>query len=46
VIQRVEQIATSEGVKGLKMSNNSGKILYDSSWIAGVDHNEDDKDKY
>jgi len=46
VIQRVEQIASSEGMKGLKMTNNSGKILYDSSWIAGVHDNEEDDENH
>jgi hypothetical protein len=42
VIKKVEQLAASEGMKGLKMKTNSGKILYDSSWIAGVDYRKEE----
>jgi hypothetical protein len=52
IITLVNTIATADGMpEGLKITNRFGTILYDSSWIAGVDHkdnedqdHEDDQD--
>jgi hypothetical protein len=42
VIKMVHHIAKSDGVpKGLKITNNTGQVLYDSTWIAGVDYDEE-----
>jgi hypothetical protein len=42
VIKMVHHIAISDGVpKGLKITNNTGQVLYDSTWIAGVDYDEE-----
>ena len=41
VIDVVHAMATSEGMPdGLKIETKSGIILYDSSWIAGVDYDD------
>ncbi len=50
IITHVHVLAALEQVpEGLKMSNRTGKVFYDSAWIAGVDYNnepfEDDRDK-
>jgi hypothetical protein len=42
LIKQVEKLAASEGMKGLKKMTNSGKILYDSSWIAGVNYRKEE----
>jgi hypothetical protein len=48
IIKLVHTIAKQEEMpKGLKISNRYGTVLFDSSWIAGVEYNEDlfeDKD--
>ena len=44
IINEVEQWAADDGMKGLVLRTKSGEILYDSSWIAGVDYNEEDDD--
>jgi hypothetical protein len=45
IIELVHQMATNDEMKdGLKIATKSGQILYDSSWIAGVDYEEDDDD--
>ena len=30
---------------GIKIANRTGRILYDSAYIAGVDYSEDDDDE-
>jgi hypothetical protein len=30
--------------KGLKITNHTRQVLYDSTWIAGVDYDEDEFD--
>jgi hypothetical protein len=47
IITLVHKIAEKDGMpKGLKITNRYGTILYDSSWIAGVDFdNEQFEDK-
>ena len=43
IIKQVHRIAELEGMpKGLKVTNRTGHILYDSAWIAGVDYDEDE----
>jgi hypothetical protein len=43
VIDLVHQMATNDGIQdGLKIKSKSSIILYDSSWIAGVDYNKED----
>jgi hypothetical protein len=38
----VHSIAEKDGMpKGLKITNYTGDILYNSTWIAGVDYDED-----
>jgi hypothetical protein len=48
IIKMVHRIAEKDGMpKGLKITNHTGQVLYDSTWIAGVDYDEDkfeDKD--
>jgi hypothetical protein len=42
IIQQVDRIAEMDGMpKGLKITNRTSKVLYDSTWIAGVDYDED-----
>ncbi len=41
VITAVEAMATSDGIKSLQLKTKSGSLLYDSTWIAGVDFIED-----
>jgi hypothetical protein len=39
----VHRIAKQDGMpKGLKITNRTGQVLYDSTWIAGVDYDEDE----
>jgi hypothetical protein len=45
VIKSIEDMATAEGMKTLQLMTKSGRILYDSTWIAGVDYTEQDKDE-
>ena len=40
----MENIAKAEGMEGLKVRTHAGDILYDSSWITGVDYDEDEDD--
>jgi hypothetical protein len=43
IIKMVHRIAKKDGMpKGLKITNHTGKVLYDSTWIAGVDYDEDE----
>ena len=42
IIQQVHALAEQEGMpKGLKISNRTGLIFYDTAWIAGVDYADD-----
>jgi hypothetical protein len=42
IIKMVHSIAEKDGMpKGLKITNYTGDILYNSTWIAGVDYDED-----
>ena len=42
IIKMVHHIAERDGMpKGLKITNHTGQVLYDSTWIAGVDYDED-----
>ena len=42
IIKMVHRIAEQDGMpKGLKITNRTGQVLYDSTWIAGVDYDED-----
>ncbi len=42
IIQQVDRIAEMDRMpKGLKITNRTGEVLYDSTWIAGVDYDED-----
>jgi hypothetical protein len=43
VIDLVHQMSDNDGMQdGLKITSKSGTILYDSSWIAGVDYESSD----
>jgi hypothetical protein len=43
IIRMVHCIAEQDGMpKGLKITNHTGQVLYDSTWIAGVDYDEDE----
>ena len=43
VIKAVNAMAAAEGMPdGLKVTTKSGTILYDSAWLAGVHHDNDD----
>ena len=42
VIKQVHRLAEMDGMsKGLKITNHTGQVIYDSTWIAGVDYDED-----
>jgi hypothetical protein len=42
----VHRIAEQDGMpKGLKITNCTRQVLYDSTWIAGVDYDEDEFEK-
>jgi hypothetical protein len=42
IIKMVHRIAEQDGMpKGLKITNRTGQVLYDSTWIVGVDYDED-----
>ena len=43
VIDTVNAIAEREHQKGLRMTSKTGKVLYDSSWTAGVDYDSDEE---
>jgi hypothetical protein len=39
----VHCIAEKDGMsKGLKITNHTGQVLYDKTWIAGVDYDENE----
>jgi hypothetical protein len=43
IIKMVHCIAKKDGMpKGLKITNHTGQVLYNSTWIAGVDYDEDE----
>jgi hypothetical protein len=43
IIKMVHRIAEQDGMpKGLKITKRTGQVLYDSTWIAGVDYDEDE----
>ena len=42
IIKTVETMAQQDNMKGLNLCTSTGHILYDSSWIAGVDCYEDE----
>jgi hypothetical protein len=46
VIATVEAMAAKEGIKGLNIRTKTGHILYDSTWTAGVDYEDDDDESY
>ena len=41
VIQRVNELAEKDASRGLIIKTKRGKVLYDSTWIAGVDYHPD-----
>ena len=41
-IQRVEEIATKQGILSFKVVTRDGRVLYDSAKIAGVDNDKDE----
>ena len=41
VIKAVEDIAAEEQQKGLRINTKTGQVIYDSSWTAGVDYDEE-----
>ena len=45
VIKTVEAIAASQKQKGLRIKTRRGDVLFDSSWIAGVDYDDDDDEE-
>jgi hypothetical protein len=42
VIEHVERLAKADGMTGLVIHNRDGTKFYDSSWIAGVNHTDDE----
>jgi hypothetical protein len=45
IIKRVERLAEMDGMPpGLKITDRTGHILYDSAWLAGVDYEDSDSD--
>ena len=46
VINQVHSISYREGMpSGIKISNRTVLVLYDSAWISGVDYSEEDDDE-
>ena len=45
IIKAVEQHAHDDGMRGLKIRTSKGDLLWDSSWTAGVEHEEDADDR-
>jgi hypothetical protein len=42
VLKQVHRLAEMDDMpQGLKITNHTGQVLYDSTWIAGVDYDED-----
>ena len=46
MIKIVEELAKKDGIKGLKIKTETGDLIYNSSWIAGVDYDEQDQESY
>ena len=46
VIDAVNKIAAKQGQKGLRLTSLHDDVLYDSSWTAGVDYDEDTDEEY
>ena len=46
MIKIVEELAKKDGIKGLKIKTETGDLIYNSSWIAGVDYDEQDQKSY
>jgi hypothetical protein len=45
IIKMAHRIVEKYGMpKGLKITNHTRQVLYDSTWIAGVDYDEDEFD--
>jgi hypothetical protein len=43
IIKMVHRIAEQDGMlKGLKITNHTRQVIYNSTWIAGVDYDEDE----
>ena len=45
VIKTIEDIATAQNQKGLRIKTCRGVVLYDSSWIAGVDYTAESEEE-
>ena len=44
VIDRVEQLAAKQGVKGFTIQNRDRKVFYPTDWLAGVDYDPENDD--
>ena len=44
IIRTVESMAQQDGMVGIKIRTKTGHVLYDSSWITGVDYDDDEDD--
>ena len=45
VIDTIESMAKTQGMKGLRLRTKTGEVLYDSSWLAGVDYEQSEQDE-
>ena len=46
VIEAVECLAKADGMTSFVLLDKEGTKFYESTWIAGVDHNQTDKNQY
>ena len=45
IIDAIEAIATKQKQKGLRIKTKKGLTIYDSTWTAGVDYDDDEEDE-
>jgi hypothetical protein len=43
-IDTIETMAETQGMKGLRLHTKTGQVLYNSSWLAGVDYEPGEQD--
>ena len=45
VIDTIHAQAKADGMKGLKITNRQGEVLYEDATLTGVEYNEDNNDE-